>query len=100
MAVVNTQDTHSPAEQRIKAAVLVSFLVLMDAAMTQNSLECVPPFALKIYCTLQLIYPLQSLQGKAQMVRIVLAVRGVWLQGHILGSVQQFSPKLTRVLTI
>lgn len=41
LAVVNTRDAHSPAaEHRFKQAVFVSFLVLMDAAMTQNSLEC------------------------------------------------------------
>lgn len=94
LAIVNTQGTHSPAEHRIKTAVLVSFLVLMDAAMTQNSLECVLPLCSEDILYPHLIYPLQFLQGWAQMVHIVLVLWGVWLQGHILGSVKQFSQKL------
>ena len=88
LAVVNTQAAHSPAEHRIKQAAPVSFLILMDTAMTQNSLECVLPFAVKIYCTLSWYIPYSFLWARAQMVHIVFVVGGVWLQGHILGSVQ------------
>lgn len=70
----------------------------MDAAMTQNSLECVLPFALKIYCTLGWCVCTVLTGRRADGAHCVCGVTSVAARTHFRGQYNNSGHSSTHVL--